>query len=582
MTQRIVFTFTLGMLMGLWQLTAQNIGANWVVPAVLDSDKFDLSPKEYNQRFVVQKDGKSGLYDKSGKQLLPFDYDRITLYSCGWISTAAKGKLQLLNDQFQDISLPYHKVEPINNGTAIVYKDSLYGLLNMQGEELVPLKYKRCKRQSSSLEFVDADGSSFLFQTPPNHVADNVKQVNMQAMRSPLSGYLALKKGNMIIGLLNAAGDTIIPPIYEILKSFHPDKGYITATFDKKTWGVIDIQHRTIYPFTAERMGIWTKSGLLPVRIDQKWGVIRIPEDEIVVPFGNYELIETYDPANDWFLVTQNKKVGLIDVAGNIILPCQYEYISEVGHVTNILSANRKYGFWNRKSGYLHPPEFSQVRNAGDTLVIVTRDSLSAVINSVNGQVIIPEQPYEIEFINPYFDSHRKVLKKYQETAGGHVHGYYSRSGALIFPHDSVNLLLLNGGPDFLMVPLVEDSRKDCEWRTADGKVLKRFSLYGKFLLQEGFYTSYVMYGNGIQKAQRIVHRDAQGNERPYDSLHDLQENLHRIKLDQFWGFVDRTGQVVVPPVLEVAELSKDGYIKVKYQGKWGVLQNPKFDYFKQ
>jgi hypothetical protein len=52
------------------------------------------------------------------------------------------------------------------------------------------------------------------------------------------------------------------------------------------------------------------------------------------------------------------------------------------------------------------------------------------------------------------------------------------------------------------------------------------------------------------------------------------------VKKGVYFGFTDNEGKVIIQPVFEAAEPSKDGYIRVKYEGKWGVLQNPLFDYF--
>ena len=105
----------------------------------------------------------------------------------------------------------------------------------------------------------------------------------------------------------------------------------------------------------------------------------------------------------------------------------------------------------------------------------------------------------------------------------------------------------------------------------------------GADLKKIGYFPSLYRYGNGVKTSMKITYKDAQGQEQFYSIISaDMQENLRRVQLGKLWGFVDPDGNIVIQPVFEKVEVSKDGYVKVKYQGKWGVLQNPRYDYFEE
>ncbi len=57
-----------------------------------------------------------------------------------------------------------------------------------------------------------------------------------------------------------------------------------------------------------------------------------------------------------------------------------------------------------------------------------------------------------------------------------------------------------------------------------------------------------------------------------YDRRQDFQEGLARVRKDGKWGFIDKTGKLVVPCVYDDAEDFQNGMAAVKRDGKWGFV----------
>ena len=563
---------------------AQEVGATWVVPPVLSiDDKFDISPKEDDSRFIGTRGKFRGVFDKTGKAILPVENQDIILMPCGWMVVSKQyGQRLLYNAQAVCMSQPYDNFNAYSNGIALVYKNGLCGLINMQGEELVPVQYEKFRMEENTYVFTGPDGERRL-EAPPEIVPPNVKRVEDAKARSTLAGHYLFKgNGQFTTGLLNLKRDTVVPPIYRF-EQIHPS-GMITATLDGKTFGVIDTRHRTLYSFTAEQLGKWTKSGLLPVRFAKKWALIRFPAGDIVFPFGEYEYIETYDPEKDLFIVSKNKLQGLINLKKKVLLPLEYKHISQYDHVTtHLIDAQDKIGFCYRPTGFIQKPQFKYLRNLNDTLVIVSTDSLSGVMNAKTGKYVIPMDGYQIEAIGEYFDSHKPQDWRARTTFERHIHGLYDRRGRLVIPHDTADIVMVPKEKTFWICYQDEDSSKVWEMRDLQGKTLQTMPKKGADLKKIGYFPSLYRYGNGVKTAMKITYKDAQGQEQFYSIISaDMQENLRRVQLGKLWGFVDPDGNIVIQPVFEKVEVSKDGYVKVKYLGKWGVLQNPRYDYFEE
>jgi WG containing repeat len=564
---------------------AQEVGAPWIIPPVMNiDDKFEFSLPEDADYFVVTKNKKSGLFDKTGKTILPIEYEEITLIPCGWITATKEGKRLLYNAKLECMSLPYDQFKVYNNGTALVDKGKLCGIINMKGEELVPVKYTR------TIQMTELDGTTFTFvgpdekrefEMPHGYVLPSKKSAEDAKARSVVAGYYRImNRLHYSMGLLNMNRDTVVPPIYRFI-DVHP-AGYIAATFDDKTYGVIDVHHKTLYPFTADRIGKWTKSGLIPVRFEKKWGLLRFPKGEIVFPFGEFEYIEMYDPEKDLFIITKDNLRGVIDLKKKTIVPCAYKYISEYDQITTrLITEQEKFGFWFRPTNFIHAPEFKTISHLNDSLIIVTVDSLKGVMDAKTGKYVIPLSEYQIESIGNYFDSHKPLDWRARTTHERHIHGLYDRQGNLVIPHDTAAIVIVPKENTFWICYEEEDSSRVWEQRDLHGKILQTMPKKGADLKKAGYFPTLYRFGNGVTTARKITYTDAQGQERLYQFISDqFYENLRRVKLNDRWGCVDEEGKIVIQPVFEQLETSQKGYIRVKYQGKWGILKNPRFDYF--
>ena len=128
-------------------ISAQDVGTAWVVPPLLDVDKIQISPKEDDSRFIIERKNLKGVANKKGELLLPTEYTDIKLFPCGWISASistTSSQKFLFNAKGENIGLPYERFTSLNNGTAIVRIGDKFGLIDMQGQELVPVQYEKC------------------------------------------------------------------------------------------------------------------------------------------------------------------------------------------------------------------------------------------------------------------------------------------------------------------------------------------------------------------------------------------------------------------------------------------------------
>jgi hypothetical protein len=561
---------------------AQVPGAIWVVPPVIDSvESIEISAQSVDPRIIVKnKQNKFGLYDRSGKKLLPVIYDNLYLQN-GWLIGFLKAespKKQLLNDRQEDMGRVYDKFDAQRGGLAIVYKNNLIGLINQKGEEVLPLKYEAVNNNGNELVFtLGTEIKKVPLSENPEH--PKAKKIREEKARKVLQGYVQVQKTGQF-GFTNMKGDTVVPAIYTF-GPIHP-KGYMIASLDaQKTWGVIDTRHKTLRNFTATGYGNWTKSGLIPLKEDKLWALYKFPEGTEIIAKGTWDHIETYDSTRDWFKVTKDKKTGLINSKGEVVLPVAYDFIQAKPYLTAILRQGLNFGYWIYESKKLVEPKYTSLLNYEDSLLIVMQNKETALIDAKTERILIPFGKFGLEKKGAYFISDFKYDSTKSTTADGRLHGLYDRKGKMILAPDSIDIHVF---PDdsYFIFPHYKKVMQYAEHHSKTGELLRNLDRVSDYVNWDHWFRS-SKNPEGKYVFSTFSYLDPPGKEQRYAERKDTKEKVHMVRTaEKKWGLTTLQGEVLVPAVFEKMEPCNDGYFKVKYEGKWGVIQNPLFDYFEQ
>ena len=202
----------------------------------------------------VKKDGKFGLIDLDGKEIIPCEYEDI--YSLKSVQdnfiVTKDTKLGLVNAKGQFIiNAEYNKIEILKEGYKDAYlvvdENGLYGIINVTGNKVLDNKYKEIKYLSS----LDVYGVK---------ENDNLELINTKGevlQTSEGEEYLFIKGENVIVkkdnkyGIETLEGQSVIPCEYDEL-SYAFSIYYIAKKDDK--FGVININNETVKEFEFTNM----------------------------------------------------------------------------------------------------------------------------------------------------------------------------------------------------------------------------------------------------------------------------------------------------------------------------------------
>ncbi len=287
-----------------------NLKGEFILPIEYES----INPK-HPKGIIVKKDNLFGLIGLDGKFILPlkykyYKYRKNHRYNASldvW-RTEKRGYLVLENgmhydttafDDFHDLN-PHHIIlkkgekfrlaDWLGNIKPGEYKsidchdkikkcfvknDNLYGMIDYQGNMILPLKYRGFKNlgfDKKYLMFADQDNNVGVMNTEglvillPKY--QKVKY-SEKSLRDPIySRYLAFNvKLDEKWGLVSNKGEWLIPAEYDQLGYFNEG---IAPAKKNGLWGVINKNNEIVTPFQFKKIRL-SSYGLKEVLIDDKW-----------------------------------------------------------------------------------------------------------------------------------------------------------------------------------------------------------------------------------------------------------------------------------------------------------------------
>jgi hypothetical protein len=296
---------------------------------------------------------KWGLVDRSGKEITPLIYDEIKGYQDPIVKL--NGKYGYVNRKTGELLTPvkYDKAcrwvqihnssndGLVRNDLAAVQLDGKWGCIDVNGKEIVPLKYDKIEIHQSEDPCVSA----------------------------------RLKRK---WGFIDVAGKERTPFEYSSVESFSEGRARVKK---KNKYGFIDSKGVIVIPIIYDDCASHFMKGdehipPISMALDGKYGYIDIDGNEIVKPL--YEYAASFYRANGMAAVALNGKMGFIDETGKVIIPFIYDQLDntdgygtrECGFSDNFANVklNGKWGVIDKNNHLVIPfvyDEFLANQNAG-------------------------------------------------------------------------------------------------------------------------------------------------------------------------------------------------------------------------
>lgn len=318
----------------------------------------------------VKKNGKYGLIDFNGKELLPTEYDEITVLEgiANSIIIKKDGKVGLVNDNGSMIvGTEYTEIKNLGNtykeGYITIDQNGKYGATSTTKKQILESKYDEIVQiYLEDYYLVKEGGKQKLIDSKGNTIIEE----GFDEIKSATSNGIIFVKDNLY-GEINASGETAIEAKYQYLKEAK-NGIYIAKQNDK--YGIIDQDEMEKIPF--EYTGItYNENAKLYLAedaeyktsvIDDKFNVkltgilseINVDKSYIRMRIGDeykYYTLKGEEKSNTQiledntiFLSKKDGKYGYVDKKGNVVVDYIYDDATEQNEYG--FAAVKKNGLW--------------------------------------------------------------------------------------------------------------------------------------------------------------------------------------------------------------------------------------------
>ena len=308
-----------------------------------------------------------GLYDLNGKQVLPHVFESIDRFYCGRAIVKKNGKYGLIDEAGNELMYTdYGRIARFANNYALVYTSSKndqinVGIIDKNGREVVPAIYQwvdnlygfreglAAMAQNRKYGFVDTTGKVVI-----QFKYDKVESFDM--------GIAKVWVGWRYVGYINTKGEEIIPPDFEAM-----DQANLRRYFNKYIIGLKDSLYH-VFDFSGKEIAI------LP-----------------------YKVVGVFNETDKSFIVSKNNKWGTLDSNLRVQIPIEYESLNTIFPDYIAARKNNKIGFINHVGKAISAFEYDGIEPINDGYINayengvaeVVKNGKTGLINSY-GKLIIP------------------------------------------------------------------------------------------------------------------------------------------------------------------------------------------------
>ena len=335
-------------------------------------ENYDKSQNLWYEKDIlkVQKDGKWGLIDLTGKELQAPIYDNIWALKGieNSLIVEKDGKYGLLNDKGSlIIETNYANIlsfgDDYKNGYIVINSENKYGIIGISGEKILENQYEKIENIYGEKYFVITEnGKEQLIDKEGNKKIsegfDEIKQIAN-------SGIIFTKNGKF--GLMDYDGNVKIEPNYDSLKEINTD---VFMAKNGEKCGIIDQDNNTKIEFKYKQID-YNKKAAVYIADDENYmstlfnsnleekvigilselnieeGYMKIKQDENY-KYYNFKFeeknIQEILPKNNIYLSKKDGKYGFIDKKENTVVDYIYDDATELNKYG--YAAIKKDGLW--------------------------------------------------------------------------------------------------------------------------------------------------------------------------------------------------------------------------------------------
>ena len=270
--------------------------------------------------FVTTLNGKQGVVDSLGKEIIENKYSEITSltnqYENGFIVKNEENKYGVIRyDKTVALEEQYDAVANVyGNKMYVVREGDIWKVVNEEGESFIENRFNEIKSIDSENILIKKDGKYGVINTQ----AEEMIPVNYDDLTYAFSNYYIAKKDGKY-GIISIDNEEKLPFEYTYI-SYQKEADFIQAETENMESELLDRN------FAVKAKGMVTE-------INQDKNYIRVRQDDDEYHYYNFKLEEKKNTeilaTNTIFLSKKDGKYGYVNEKGIVVVDYQYEDATE-------------------------------------------------------------------------------------------------------------------------------------------------------------------------------------------------------------------------------------------------------------
>jgi hypothetical protein len=232
---------------------------------------------------------------------------------------------------------------------------------------------------------------------------------------------LAVMQKNHFVGLLNREGKEVISAQYKELKVLDST---LVAVVENKDWKVMDHFGRTVVPEGYEEIEVWNQD-YIAFRKNGYWGIVnqigqllvQAAYDEVLLEQGRY------------FIIRKGEYIGLVSMQGRLILDCNSTEVKSFNESLIFFRQNERWGVVSAGGQILLQPQYDLYSKLSDEFIKLRIEQQNYLFSTQAGRIIA--KGHDDYFA---FSSDKVITKK------GTKIGLMSATGAILLPEEYLDI----------------------------------------------------------------------------------------------------------------------------------------------
>lgn len=358
-----------------------------------DSDYLVTSSSEVNAWL-------EGLANTAGDEILPQEYDYFVNMDMekNRISASKNGKCGITDISGNEIvPFQYYNISMLED-TVVVMGDNGYGLIDYNNNQLIPCEYERLYAfdEDEQLFFANKGGKTGVIDRS-NNIIIPLEYNHLYEMNEYENLFDAVKENKT--GAIDSENNVIIPFEYSMVSPVHrtaQDEKLMIVAKDNKC-GVINYNNETVIDFDYGYLSscmIDSSVSVLCANKGDKYGVIDYSGNTLI-PFEYDSFYFGFDC--DYLILEKDNELYMVSSDNFKLIPLGADDFYSVGKYNEqgyfCIINNGKYGIANEKGTVTIQPQYDSINIVDNTdLCVVEKDNKKGLLNYVSGEELISPQ----------------------------------------------------------------------------------------------------------------------------------------------------------------------------------------------